>query len=195
MVFKELWRSVGDRSGAADPDRARDDLAEAVRPRRPHAVATSTLRPQIPPVRMAPLVLVVEQHTDGGSQPELVVIRPRRVTSRSLASDEAQDGADGIVGDGKAMSEFVHRAGATELPDLLEAIAAYAACVEGRAQFSRSQILRSASDVSGKELNRETCLRSFWMLLRQGKIQKVTRGEFAISKTSRFLSEARNLVH
>ena len=86
------------------------------------------------------------------------------------------------------------RIGATALPDLLEAAAAYSACVEGRPTFSRPQILRSAAAAAETPVSREQSLRSFGMLLRQGKIQKVKRGQFAIAETSRYLPEARKIA-
>ena len=45
------------------------------------------------------------------------------------------------------------------------------------------------------DYTREDGLRSFGMLLRQGKIQKVRRGQFAIADNSRFMAEARRAAH
>jgi hypothetical protein len=108
--------------------------------------------------------------------------------------EDGSDEAGNIFANAKSFADFAERIGATELPDLLEAAAAYAACVEGRPHFSRPQILRSAAAAAGAEVSREQSLRSFGMLLRQGKIQKVKRGQFAIAESSRYLPEARKIA-
>jgi hypothetical protein len=41
---------------------------------------------------------------------------------------------------------------------------------------------------------REDSMRSFGQLLRQGKIEKVKRGQFAITDTSYYLAEARRMT-
>ena len=82
--------------------------------------------------------------------------------------------------------------GATELPDVLEAAAAYSAFVEGQKHFSRPQLMkRVASFEMNEEFTREAGLRSFGQLLRQGKIQKLKRGQFTIREDTRFRPEAR----
>jgi hypothetical protein len=170
-----------------------------VRPRRPAPAHAATARPTAEPERPAPLVLVSEQRVDHPAHAEPVVIRPRRVTSNVLAVEEAEEAAEesdaeNIFASSKSFAEFAERIGATELPDLLEAAAAYAACVEGRPHFSRPQILRSAVEAAEMPVSREQSLRSFGMLLRQGKITKVKRGQFAIAETSRYLPEARKIA-
>ena len=40
-----------------------------------------------------------------------------------------------------------------------------------------------------EQLTREESLRSFGKLLRQGKIQKVSRGQFTISQSSRYIQQ------
>lgn len=199
---KELG-AAPDADGAADLDRYRNDLAEVVRPRRPITPGSMTLRPSAQPDKPAPLVLVSEQRVDAPANPEPLVIRPRRISSSNVVAitaeedEDLEDGSDeagNIFANAKSFADFAERIGATELPDLLEAAAAYAACVEGRPHFSRPQILRSAAAAAGAEVSREQSLRSFGMLLRQGKIQKVKRGQFAIAESSRYLPEARKIA-
>ena len=190
-------------SGRSELDRYRDDLAQAVRPRRPGAAAQPTRRPVPTPDRPAPLVLVSEQRIDRPANAEPSLIRPRRVMSGSLAindedfddEDWDDDSEDAILSDSRSFAEFAERIGATGLSDLLEAAAAYAAFVEGRPSFSRPQIMKKIAGFSPDDsFTREDGLRSFGMLLRQGKIQKVRRGQFAIAKTSRFIPEARRMA-
>jgi hypothetical protein len=183
-------------------DRFRDDLSKAVRPRRPAAEgATATRRPQIES-RPAPLVLVSELRVDRPMSETIrdaAVVRPRRISAGNLALSEADDDLDTEVeaplspDEAKNFAEFAERVGAASLPDLLEAAAVYTATVEGIPHFSRPHVLRkvaSAQDEGG--FNREDGLRSFGLLLRQGKIQKVRRGQFSVTESSRFMSEARS---
>lgn len=179
-------------------DRYRADLARVVRPRRPGAAPDAS--------RPAPLVLVSEQRIDapkaptseGGGAPRIL---PRRVTSGNLAlhpeadDTEQQPDAENIFASSKSFAEFADRLGATELPDLLEAAAAYTSCIEGRPHFSRPHLMRYISEMKEDgEYAREDGLRSFGQLLRQGKIEKVRRGQFAITDNSYYLAEARRMV-
>ena len=108
--------------------------------------------------------------------------------------EQAADHADEPLSpdEAKSFAEFAERLGATDLGELLEAAAAYTATVEGQPHFSRPQILRKVANFGDDEdFSREDSLRSFGMLLRQGKIQKISRGQFTITESSRFMSEAR----
>ena len=132
-------------------------------------------------------MLVSEQRVDGGTAAPRSV-SPRRVDLGNLAVDTEESAAADM-----SFPEFVEQMGAKELPDLLEAAAAYSAFVEGHKQFSRPQLMRRvASSPVGSELySREAGLRSFGQLLRQGKIQKLKRGQFTITEETRFNPEAR----
>ena len=154
---------------------------------------------------MPPLVLVSEQRIDrptGGGDASMV--RPRRVMASALVDEDDLDDEDdlelsaedqdSIMADSKSFAEFAERIGADSLADLLEAAAAYAATVEGRPSFSRPQIMKRVQGFGPEDqFSREEGLRSFGMLLRQGKIQKVRRGQFAIAKTSRFIADPRRV--
>jgi len=99
--------------------------------------------------------------------------------------------------DSTAFADFAERMGAEGLSDLLECAAAYTAYVEGRPHFSHPQLMRAVRDgIEGQEgLSREESLRTFGQLLRQGKIRKVSRGQFTISRTSRYTPELREAAH
>ncbi|MEM6740549.1 MAG: hypothetical protein AAF646_10540, partial [Pseudomonadota bacterium] len=196
----------------APADYAHDDGAEEdddapVRPRRPAAAEAAADRP-----RVAPLMLVSEQRVDAedapveGSDASDTPVRPRRVTKGRLAIDgdggePAESGmvktdaeAAGIFADSTAFADFAEKMGAEGLSDLLECAAAYSAYVEGRPHFSHPQIMRVVRDgIEGQgDLSREESLRTFGQLLRQGKIRKVSRGQFTISKSSRYKPEPRS---
>ncbi|SPH16749.1 hypothetical protein DEA8626_00260 [Defluviimonas aquaemixtae] len=195
-------REAPSETGQAAPatiDRYRDDLSKAVRPRRPAAESgASTPRPTLDK-RPAPLVLVSEQRIDKSAEApeEGAVVRPRRVSATKpvrARDEEESETSEPILSPEEAGSfaEFAERLGASGLSDLLEAAAAYTATVEGQPHFSRPQILNKIAYASEQEeFSREDGLRSFGMLLREGKIQKISRGQFRITDASRFMSEAR----
>ncbi len=178
----------------------REDLSKAVRPRRQAPESPATTRRPSMEMRPTPLVLVSEQRVDRTDAPlrEAAVVRPRRIATGNLAvyaedeEDEMDDATDLSPESASSFAEFAERLGATTLTEMLEAAAAYTSSVEGRPLFSRPQILRKVEYVAEEgDFTREDGLRSFGMLLRQGKIQKVSRGQFAIADTSKFMSEAR----
>ncbi|MEM0948163.1 MAG: hypothetical protein AAGK37_12200 [Pseudomonadota bacterium] len=170
---------------AEDQSQYRDDLAKVVRPRRAESEEREekTERPEMLEGGASPLMLVSELRVDEDGADQAEAIAPRRVDSKPLDLDEDQMDA-GFV-------EFAEKMGATELPDLLEAAAAYSAFVEGRKEFSRPQLMRAVASVDNGEFSREAGLRSFGQLLRQGKIQKLKRGQFTITAETRFNPEAR----
>ena len=182
-----------------DTSRYRDDLSKAVRPRRPTPESgTTTRRPSVD-ARPAPLVLVSEQRVDHPDTParDGMVVRPRRISSGNLAvsafdddEEDFDDLADVSPESVSSFAEFADRLGASNLTELLEAAAAYTSSVEGHPHFSRPQLLRKVAVVADDgEFNREDGLRSFGMLLREGKIQKVSPGQFTINDTSKFMSK------
>jgi hypothetical protein len=184
-----------------DTERYRDDLSKAVRPRRPTSDSIPvTQRPTLS-TRMAPLVLVSEQRVDmaEGTRHDAAVVRPRRIRAAVLDTVEDEDMAEDTdtpvnPEDARSFAEFAERLGASSLPDLLEAAAAYTATVEGIPYFSRPQIIKKVAGMAEDEdYSQEDSLRSFGMLLRQGKIQKVRGGQFMLSEASRFMDEARRV--
>ncbi|MGL4321361.1 MAG: hypothetical protein ACRCS3_10915 [Paracoccaceae bacterium] len=181
----------------------RNDLARAVRPVRPVA-GSGTPNAE----RSTPLVLVSEQRIDRpapitSAPAHVTPVRPRRVSAQAVAVQESydeddfdveDDDTDNIFGDSKGFAEFADRIGATYLSELLEAAAAYSSAVEGREHFTRPQLLRQISAVTGTEVSREDELRGFGSLLRDGRIVKVKRGQFALSDQSTYLDEARKIA-
>ena len=163
----------------------REDLADAVRPRRPKVTETRSARPA--PVRPAPLKLVAEQRIDVDADESATPVRPRRV----MRSIEAVETAEGKRSDDKGFAEFAESQGANTLPELLEAAAAYMSFVEGKDQFSRPQLMTKLLQAEGEASSREERLRSFGQLLRDGKIEKKGGGRFAASDSIGFKPDAR----
>lgn len=119
---------------------------------------------------VAPLVLVSSQRVDDvRATPKPASVLPR------------------LYEDGEGFAGFVKAMGAKELSELLEAAAAYTAFVEGQPSFSRPEIMKRVARVDpALKLTREDGLRSFGQLLRQGKFQKLERGQFTVAKNTRF---------
>ena len=177
----------------------RADLDQAVRPRRPVSAGPHTARPAVAAPRPAPLVLVSEQRIDKPEPASLAAaaIRPRRISTAEILEVEALEENDEPTppldaAEAASFAEFAENLGTQGLADLLEAAAAYTARVEGRPHFSPPQIMRKLSGLDdGADFSREDRLRVFGTLLRQGKIAKVKRGQYAITEASRFYAEAR----
>ena len=157
----------------------RNDLKKAIsktndpepKPVRPQQVETRLIEPQEPEgIKPPPLVLVSSQRVDEPSEEQA-----------STASTDA-----------RSFSEFAKAMGANELPDLMEAAAAYTSFVEGQSHFSRPEIMKRVAAVDpALEISREAGLRSFGQLLRQGKIRKLDRGQFVIDEETRFNPDQR----
>jgi hypothetical protein len=110
---------------------------------------------------------------------------------RDLAADDRYFGAEPPTPDADMLARIAEELGATELPDLLEAAAAYLAYVEGRDQFSSPQLMTKVRMVQEENFSREDGLRSFGQLLRQGKIEKIAGGRFTVSDRISFKPDTR----
>ncbi|KFE36933.1 hypothetical protein [Thioclava atlantica] len=192
------------KGGAPESDASepyREDLTQAVRPRRPvSAGEPSARRPE--PMRPSPLVLVSEQRIHSApdeDEPETEaaetqMVRPRRISTAQFATSVGGD--DGLSPldpqQAKSFAEFAESLGPQGLSDILEAAAAYTSVIEGRPHFSPPQIMRKLSSFEETaEVPREERMRVFGRLLRQGKITKVKRGQYAITEASRYWDEAK----
>ncbi len=89
----------------------------------------------------------------------------------------------------KSMSpeDFASHIGATSLHDLLEATAVYMAIVEGRAHFSRADVMHAFAriEISGKYTT-EQRLKTFRKLLASGAITRVDETAYTLSHETRF---------
>ncbi len=168
-------------------DIKRDAVADAARP-----------VPQIVPSVPAP------------AQPAAPMpVRPRRVTSGGMAqavsdlSPEDEDpnltpeALDNIFADGsrQSFSDFAESLGADTMAELIEAAGAYCTLVLERPSFTRPLLFQQISTIPQmSDMKREESLRGFGKLLRDGRIQKTVRGQFALSATSPILTEAKRIA-
>ncbi|NVO27077.1 hypothetical protein HJ526_06590 [Donghicola sp. C2-DW-16] len=174
----EKGLSLRKREKAPAPEAVKPEpmpVAEAIRPRRPQT--SEAPRAERPRPTEAPLRLVEEQRVD--TSKATGPVRPRRVSSEDTARRDRSD-----------FATYAAEKGATRLPDLLEAAAAYTACVEGRDPFTRPQVMTLLKSVMDDGLSREDALRAFGQLLRDEKISKLQGGRFTVNENIRYQPRA-----
>ena len=187
VAAKKADEAVGGGNDTVESDEAyRDDLANVVRPRRPASKERSARTERPAEQRPAPLKLVAEQRIDTAEPRRVTPVRPRRVAASAAPAPEAEPSE--VEG---SFADFATDMGATQLPDLLEAAAAYLSFVEGQAEFSRPQLMTKVRQVEKDNFTREDGLRSFGKLLREGKIEKLKGGRFQASDQIGFKPDAR----
>lgn len=161
------------------------------------------------PKPAAPTALPIA--TPAATAPRVVMpTRPRRIASGTASLSAVQDddtllgGNDdfddeetlapeeaNLFAEGQSFAEFAEKLGAHTLSDLLEASAVYCAQVLGRPQFTRPLVMRQLEALpEGAAHSREDFMRVFGTLMRQGRIAKVKRGQFAVTDRSPLLAEA-----
>lgn len=183
---------VAEVAASPAPERPAERPAGKVSPQRPVSVAgRRTARPgrdgeTTGPRKLAPLMLVSEQRIDSSKAPATGPIRPRRVATSELETDTAPTPQDD-AGQDSDFAAFVKETGAEGLQELLEASAAFGTVIEGAAFNSRPQImLRMLRHEPEGSVSREEGLRAFGVLLREGRIRRIQRGQFMLSDSSRF---------
>ncbi len=103
-----------------------------------------------------------------------------------LAADppESESEADLPLTDTR-FRDYADSLGASSLRDMIEAAAAWLTCDQGRAHFTRPQLMRHVAIViPPTDALREDGLRIFGTLLRDGHIAKVRRGLFTLTERS-----------
>lgn len=182
-------------------DQYAEDLARVVRPERAQPVSDTPKSDQPAPLVLVSALRIDKQTTDNeetpvSDSPEAAEdIKPRRVTSSDTEEKSPEHDEDRNIFTDQSHATFTDYAAASnalELPDLLEAAAAYYTFVEETGTFTRPMLMRKIAPISAEQnLTREQSLRSFGTLLRDGKLVKVQNGKFEIAKTSRFAPQAR----
>lgn len=168
------WRT---QQNAEEEVAYRSDLARAVRP-----ISEPKAEPISPPAKAETSPV---QPAENPAEPEpqpLVLGSEERISALALGAETLAPQSDMD----ESFSQFAERTGANGLGDLLEAAAAYTGEIQGSRQFSRPQIMKHVADFTNDRYSREDGLRSFGILLRQGKIQKLKRGLFVLSEQSRY---------
>ncbi|MGP6087078.1 hypothetical protein [Antarctobacter jejuensis] len=187
-------RLLGRKSDAAEEQEPyREDLASVVRPRRPQSTGVRQARPESAPAPGSPLKLVADQLVRPVEAPQpkaetvaatpAAPVRPRRVRRANPPVEQTSAGPDG---ENSEFALYAQSVGASDLPELLEAAAAYMSYVEGRDQFSRPQLMTTLRQAEVTDSSREDRLRSFGQLLREGKIRKTSGGRFTAAETISF---------
>ena len=183
VAAKQAARQIGETEddGAEIENAFRNDLTEtkpeaAPRPRPAVRGETRTQRPRPTPLKLVPSQRVDTSDTAKREGP----VVPRRISSQRAGTSENT---------ARSFEEFADKMGARELPDLLEAAAAYASFVEGADEFSRPQILRRVRSVANEGFKREEGLRTFADLLSSGRFTEVRNGRFQVADDSRFNPE------
>ncbi len=116
------------------------------------------------------------------ASPPLVLVSSQRVKDESAASDTSD-----VMDEPQNFAGFAEIMGAKELPELLEAAAAFTVFKEGQSSFTRPEIMKRVAAVDPTiRMSREESLRSFGQLLRQGKFRKLERGQFTIDKGTQY---------
>jgi hypothetical protein len=171
--------TIADKSlGKDDKDSTeayRNDLAKAVRPRRPD---TSGAR------KSAPLRLVADQRIDEPAAEAPEVTAPAPTPKPEVAVNETHETQAEPVNssDFADFGQFAAHVGAHSLEAKLEAAATYLSQVRGIDQFSRPQLLRTVK-LSGTEddFSREESLQHFAHMLRTGKLARKEDGLFEVT--------------
>lgn len=124
-------------------------------------------------VRNTPIPMMLEP----GTRPKRRNGGPRLVA----LSDETQ------FDDSMSPQDFAAHIGATSLHDLLEATAVYMAIVEGRANFSRQDVMQAFARIeTAGSYTTEQRLKTFRKLLASGALTRVDERDFALSHDTRF---------
>ncbi|CUH53126.1 hypothetical protein SHM7688_02578 [Shimia marina] len=188
----------------------RDDLASVVRavPGGKGADAERADKPAAAPLTLVPSQRVdtpeaaaPEQSAQSSAEepqkaPRRVPVRPRRVSSDQLDRAQIARPAAPVSSSNATLSGFSKYAasiGATQLPESIEAAAAYLTYVEGLKQFSRPMLMRMSREVNIPQFTREMGLRSFGQLLREKKIEKLEGGRFTANASINFKPEDREV--
>jgi hypothetical protein len=162
------------------------DTPVATRPSRPKTDGPVTERPRR---AMPPLMLVSEQRVDAETTPTSAEpVRPRRVGAEDPDEAAPSTPAPGTTEDFRA---FLAKTKAEGLQEELEASLAFGIYVEGAEYNSRPKIMTRVLKIyDDGSVTREDGLRAFGVLLREGRIHRVRRGEFLLAEESRFHPDA-----
>ena len=192
VAATEAARRMGedDTGTGGDGDAYREDLREAV--------ASGPRRPSQRP-RPGPLKLVAAQRVDIPAAPAPAeapaeaqgVVRPRRVSAAQDAAVSEQEETSERQGRLGQFAAFAEARGVHDLPDVLEAVAAFLTQEEGLEKFGRPRVIGLLRDHLGADFSREAGLRAFGTLLRERRIERTEDGQFSLGRASQFAEGTR----
>jgi len=181
-----------DTKSGNDSEPYREDLEQAVKPRRP-VLSGPRKTERLEAKEATPLKLVAAQKvvpdenlSEPSARPTLVKpVRPRRVRGGNAAVAEDFE-TDAIAAPATPepsvdFGTYAEHMGVEKLPELLEAAASFMTFVEDYEKFSRPQIMTLVREVMGDDYTREDGLRAFGQLLREGKLIRLEGGRFTVS--------------
>ncbi len=112
------------------------------------------------------------------AKPALKIVRPEPDNAPASDQPAAQKTSE--------FARFANQIGATTLHELLEASAAYISIVENKKRYSQGRIIGHVSKVMDKsEFSKEAASRSLNRLMREGRILRVKKDRFTISKSAK----------
>ena len=193
-VVRAVPGSAADTDGRPRETRKSTAPLKLVAEQRVDTPAPKTPAPAAPEAAQEPAETTETTETTQSDTSPRAPVRPRRVSADRIDRDEAARAA-APVGSSKAVQggfrDYAESVGATRLPEVLEAAAAYITFVEGHERFSRPMLMRMARDANEDDFSREIGLRSFGQLLREKKIEKIAGGRFTAMPTINFKPDDR----
>ncbi|WP_110815458.1 hypothetical protein [Pseudoroseicyclus aestuarii] len=162
-----------------------DATRDAEPPARPRRISLAPARPKDTEAAGTPEPVDAPRGEAEDTAADAKVRQPEQ-RQQPTPRGPAQARAGGSEGASTEFAAFAKRMGASELPELLEAAAAYTHFVRGMEDFSRMQLMELVATAHDGEISREDGLRSFGRLLRHGTLTKVRGGRFTVIRGTRF---------
>ena len=107
-------------------------------------------------------------------------LEPEQAIATIVQAPEAED----VPQHTDAFSVYAREHGATELTDLAEAASGFVTHHMGRSVFGRGDVISLIQQSGDGTASREDALRAFGLILNDGQIEKVRRGEFRLTRRS-----------
>ena len=124
----------------------------------------------------------VSQHAghDDNADPAPLRLAPEQAIATIVPPPETEE----VPQQTDAFSVYAREHGATELTDLAEAAAGFVTHHMGRGVFGRGDVISLIQQSGEGATSREDALRAFGLILNDGQIEKVRRGEFRLTRRS-----------
>ena len=121
-----------------------------------------------------------EDHDDADTAP--LRLEPEQAIATIVETPEAADAPQPT----DAFSTYAREHGATDLTDLAEAAAGFATHHMSRGVFGRADVINLIQQGGDGTTSREDALRAFGLILNDGQIEKIRRGEFRLTRRSEY---------